>query len=382
MKFLQISDTHLGYHQYGLSERGQDFFDVFEEAVEIAINENVDFILHSGDFFHTSRPSNEVFLKSINLIRKLKEKNIPVFVISGNHDRGNQVRDISPLKILESFGLKVVEQGSIEYEGVIISGLKYISKVAVRENGIKEILEKYLEESPDKNAKHLLMLHHEFQPFFPNSTLNLNKDIPEGFDYIGIGHYHIPQKPFDLKGSLIVYSGSTEFTAYNEKEENYPKGVHLLKYENKQFNYDFIQLNRRRPFIRIEVNDNIEDLVSILKENIEESYELSYKKPVLILKGNVKNITPKDIYLILEKENLIDKLLHINISLSTVIDSSNLEVFIDKKEDRNIEYKLKDMLNDEKLYSHVSEIISTLKSFETIDEAKAFLKENTDILNI
>ena len=72
MKFLHVTDTHLGYNQYGLEERGQDFFDVFKEAVDIAIENEVDFILHTGDFFHTSRPSNQVILEGLEIINKVK----------------------------------------------------------------------------------------------------------------------------------------------------------------------------------------------------------------------------------------------------------------------------------------------------------------------
>lgn len=382
MKFLQISDTHLGYNQYGLKERGEDFFDVFKEAIDIAIDEKVDFILHSGDFFHTSRPSNEVLLNAIDQLKRLKEANIPIFAISGNHDRGNQVRDISPLKILENFGLNLVENGSLYYEGIVISGLKYLSKVAIRDyKGIRLFLEKILEKSPDKNALHLLMLHAEFEPFFPNS-LNLNKEVPEGFDYIGIGHYHIPQKPFLMGNTTVLYAGSTEFTAYNEKEENYPKGIHLINYQDKEFDYKFLELKRKRPFIRINVEDNLEKLEKDLKEKLEESYEISDKKPVVILKGNVKNISYKDIYTLIEAKNFNEKVLHFNISLTNIFETESLVESLSDNKEEPIEYKLKEFLDDENLYNHVIDVIATLKTFDTTDEVKKYLKENPNLLDI
>ncbi len=381
MKFLQISDTHLGYHQYGLSEREADFYDVFEEAVEIAIENKVDFVLHSGDFFHTSRPSNDVFLKSINLIQKLKENKIPIFTISGNHDRGSQVRDVSPLKILESFGLKLVEQGSIEHEGIVISGLKYLSKVSVRKTGLKPILEAILEKSPNKNALNLLMLHHEFQPFFPSSGLNLHEELPDGFDYVGIGHYHIPQKPFKVRNSFVLYSGSTEYTAYNEKEENYPKGVHLIEYDEGEFKYNFIELTRKRPFIKAEINeDSIEESIKNIKKLIEESLDTRSKKPVLILKGKIKDISPKELSLLIEKENILENVLHINYLLSRVYEENIPDISFNK--DENLDDKLKELIDDEYLQKKVMDVISTLRTFESIDEVKSYLKENIDILEI
>jgi DNA repair exonuclease SbcCD nuclease subunit len=381
MKFLQVSDTHLGYYQYGLPEREADFYDVFEEAIDIAIENNVDFILHSGDFFHTSRPSNDVFLKSIKLIQRLKEKNIPIFTISGNHDRGNQVRDISPLKILESFGLNLIQQESLEHNGIVISGLKYISKVAIRKTGLKPILELLLEKSPSKNALHLLMLHHEFQPFFPYSGLNIHEEIPEGFDYIGIGHYHIPQKPFKLKDSFVLYSGSTEFTAYNEKEENYPKGVHLIQYENKDFKYQFIELKRKRPFVKFEIDEeNLSENLKELNRIVEKSLEENEKKPVLILRGMLKKLSPKEISILLEKEKIINKLLYVNYGFSKIIEDNFTEVYLGENE--NLDDKLKELIDDEFLQNKVIDIVSTLKTFESIDEVKKYIKENPSILDI
>ena len=34
MQFVHMADTHLGYRQYGLSERETDFLDVFDRAIE------------------------------------------------------------------------------------------------------------------------------------------------------------------------------------------------------------------------------------------------------------------------------------------------------------------------------------------------------------
>ncbi|MDQ7055413.1 MAG: hypothetical protein Q9M89_02505 [Persephonella sp.] len=56
MRFVHISDTHLGYHQYGLKERAEDFFDVFLEAVEFAISKKVDFVPPYRRFFSFFSP--------------------------------------------------------------------------------------------------------------------------------------------------------------------------------------------------------------------------------------------------------------------------------------------------------------------------------------
>ncbi|MDQ7055414.1 MAG: hypothetical protein Q9M89_02510 [Persephonella sp.] len=116
-----------------------------------------------------------------------------------------------------------------------------------------EILEQYLEHMG--NGFKILMLHQEFQPFFPDSPLYTDSEIPEGFNYVGIGHYHIAQAPFTVNDSTVVYPGSTEFTAYNEKEEEKGKGFYFVEVEDKNINAQFVKLRRGRPFVYVEFRE-------------------------------------------------------------------------------------------------------------------------------
>ena len=51
MKFSHISDTHLGLIQYGLEEREQDIYDSFNQAIDISIQDKVDFVFLQEIFF-------------------------------------------------------------------------------------------------------------------------------------------------------------------------------------------------------------------------------------------------------------------------------------------------------------------------------------------
>ncbi|MDL0138757.1 metallophosphoesterase, partial [Halobacterium salinarum] len=53
VRLLHTSDTHLGYRQYHLDERRQDFADAFAEVVSAGIQHDVDAVVHAGDLFHT-----------------------------------------------------------------------------------------------------------------------------------------------------------------------------------------------------------------------------------------------------------------------------------------------------------------------------------------
>ncbi len=384
MKFLHISDTHLGYSQYGLSERKKDFLDVFHEAVDTAIDKKVNFIIHSGDFFHTSRPSNETFLEGIEIVKRLSDANIPVFTISGNHDRGSQVRDVSPLTILQSLGLKLVDTGFIEHEGIFIGGLKYLSKAGLKQTGgIKAILEKYLDKIKNRDGFKILLLHQEFHPFFPDSSLYMEQEIPEGFDYIGIGHYHVKQEPKIINSATVVYPGSTEFTAYNENEDKIEKGFYIVEVEDKNINCQFYPFKNRRSFISLDFQEeNIDKIILSLKEKIESLLDNNQKKPVVILKGYLKNLEIKDIISILHKEGLNeDKVLHYRFNLSKETEDMTDISFVSEGDDI-VFPALKELIDDENLFHIVEDVIKNLQTYENIDEVKKYLKENPDIFPV
>ena len=383
MKFVHISDTHLGYHQYGLQERAEDFYDVFDEAVDFAIEKKVDFVIHTGDFFHSSRPSNQVILQGISILQKLKDAGIPIFVISGNHDRGSQVRDVSPLKILEPSGLKLIDNGVIEYDGIFFAGLKYISKAGLKQIGgsLRPIFEKYLKNMG--NGFKILMLHQEFQPFFPSSNLYLKNEIPEGFDYVGIGHYHIPQMPAVINGATVVQPGSTEFTAYNEKEEEAGKGFYYVEVDGKEVKPQFIKLNRRRPFLYYRFSEeNIEELIKQIKEDIEKLG--GGKKPVIVFKGVLKELTYKDIYKYLSAEGISEEegsILHLHFNLTREVAEEEGFSVIETSTEK-INQELKRLIEDDELFESVVETLNFLRTFDNIDEIKKYLKENPDAIDI
>ena len=62
MLFSHISDTHLGLVQYGSNEREQDVYDVFNQAIDKSIEDNVDFVIFAGDIFHVPNPNGMVSL--------------------------------------------------------------------------------------------------------------------------------------------------------------------------------------------------------------------------------------------------------------------------------------------------------------------------------
>ncbi len=71
--FVHAADLHLGYSQYGLEARRQDFDDAFKELVDKTIELKPDFMIIAGDLFHQARPSNHTLENTIRSFKRLKD---------------------------------------------------------------------------------------------------------------------------------------------------------------------------------------------------------------------------------------------------------------------------------------------------------------------
>src|SRR4030042_6269893 len=92
MKLIHFSDTHLGFSEYhkidpvaGINQREQDFYNAWNFIIDDIISQKPDLVLHAGDLFHTTRPSNRAIAVALEGIQKLSDANIPIVLISGNH---------------------------------------------------------------------------------------------------------------------------------------------------------------------------------------------------------------------------------------------------------------------------------------------------------
>lgn len=127
-RVLVATDNHIGFKE-DHHIRGDDSFDGFEEILNIAKRNRVDFILLGGDLFHELTPSQNCLYRTIKLLQKyvfgggdlnyetktlqgpyqanyLNENlniDLPIFVIHGNHDYPmNSGDNISTLDLLHA----------------------------------------------------------------------------------------------------------------------------------------------------------------------------------------------------------------------------------------------------------------------------------------
>lgn len=293
MRFAHLADTHLGYRQYGLFEREKDFYNIFNDIVNQIIEEKVDFVIHSGDLFEFSRPPTNALLTVQKGLLALKEAEIPVYAIAGNHDIIMRRNAIPPHVLFKELGLKIISPNNKFFtkNGVFIGGQPYIPKH--QSTYLNESL-KELETLSREYSKRILVLHQGIDKYLPYEYELELANLPESFNYYAMGHVH-SRITDDFGEGKLVYPGSTEIWKFDEVG-NYlknGKGFSLVDLDGDLPDMQSINMELPREFIRT----NIEFFK--LKEEIEKikSHILTLKeKPLLSVTVEGGNFSRMEVF--------------------------------------------------------------------------------------
>ncbi len=271
MKFLHISDVHLGCTRYQLDESPRDFFDAWIDVLrKYAIDAKVDFVLMGGDFFHKRNVPPETMNHAFAGLSLLKDAGIPVVTIEGNHDQKHNDSEYSWLRSLESWRLvhllqpnniegkisytkwdydqeNYIRGGYIDIAGARIFGSNWYGASA---NWAIPMLTEAMKEHRREGAFHILLLHtdvegHQTHPI-PALTLANLKELKSVTDYVALGHTH---KSYEID-NWAFNPGSLEITSIDDFRET--RGAWLVEIDgNNQVNAEHIRDYRQRPFQRI-----------------------------------------------------------------------------------------------------------------------------------
>lgn len=302
MLISHISDIHLGYAQFNLQEREEDLYEVFGEAVEKSISEHVKAIILAGDIFHNPKPNGAAIIRLARELKKLKEKSIPVFFVLGEHDisRSNDV----PLPYLfHNLGLarRLKPDSPVQIDNLLIYGFNKERRSNI-DNGLirpfrklESIMKNDIQKHTVQNhqLKKILVLHQGLYDFNKFAGEIFSNDLPVGFDYYAMGHYHdhIEKRFPTLNEGLVAYPGSIDL-GHNEAISDVEKGFLLVDLSNVSANVNthWIKLEKRRP--QFEYPIEYPDLGDKLSSIVQESTQYS-KKPIIDLKISGAGIDPK-----------------------------------------------------------------------------------------
>lgn len=256
--FIHAADLHLGYSQYGLEARREDFEKVFQELVDKAIDMKPDFMIIAGDLFHQARPSNVTLEKAIRNFSRLREAGIPVLTVDGSHDSAPNVVTGTILNPLDSAGLIYhlpKHEGACwrKPECCYVYGVPNFRT----RHRTEELLPAFMEQNkptPDPSLFNIFVLHMavdlpNVKPPYIEAEVPPEL-IPEGFDYYAAGHVHETYKE-KFKTGLLVYSGCVETVDYQEAQN--PKGFYHVGVDAKgKASAEFVELESPRRFVILE----------------------------------------------------------------------------------------------------------------------------------
>lgn len=241
-KFAHLADCHLD--SWREPELKKVSLNAFLEALDICMDENVDFILIAGDLFHVASPDIDILRSAVLKLKEVRDKGIRIYVIPGSHDFSYSEKTM--LKVLEAAGLFVnVSRGDVGEDGKIRLKFTVDDATGVKITGLlgrsgaleREYYENMDRESARKEEGFKIFMFHsaidEYKPDFLKdiSALQLSF-LPKGFDYYAGGHVH-ERFERDEKGyGKIAYPGALYPVKFDELEKYKAGGFFIVESDN------------------------------------------------------------------------------------------------------------------------------------------------------
>ena len=286
--FIHVADTHLGYEQYGVRERFNDFSRAFWDIMQDAVNREINFVVIAGDLFNKRAIDALTLIHAIEGLKKLKERGIPVIAIEGNHDRSYyrdgiswlqflchqeylmllapKMRDGAPL--LAPWDRRTMLGSHVDLLGgrLRIYGLPWQGAATARSmEGLAQALEAARAEEVAAGIEYrLLVMHTGVDSVVPRiqglPTMAQFQPLRRSVDYLALGHVH---KPYEFDG-WMYNPGSTETWGAEEAAWE-DRGYYFVEidtgdpesiadsHEQARFHRAAHLVSKRRPFVRHEL---------------------------------------------------------------------------------------------------------------------------------
>lgn len=292
IKFIHTADIHLAKQLSYNSSDQNDLDSIFSEAgkrafenlVDLAVKEAVDFILIAGDLYDREARSIKASRFFLKQSQYLNQKGIEIFLISGNHDPAGVEKEVFELpENVNYFSSEEVQVFNYHKNGSLaarIIGQSYRQKFESR------TMYNYYT-APDQSVFNIGLLHtaltkdnHHYVPINKGDLLT-KKEI----NYWALGHLHQYQQI--NKSPAIYFPGTLQ--AHNISEQG-SKGAILVEVDsNLNSTEKFISL---APVIFEELELDLEE-----KEftNISQLQQLMDKK-IVNLKDKIKEQNNKQEY--------------------------------------------------------------------------------------
>ncbi len=235
MKFIHLSDLHLGkrVNEFSMLD---DQRHILGEIRRVIDGERPDAVLIAGDIYDRPVPPAEAVGLFDDFLYGLVKRELPVFVISGNHDSPERLSfcsrmiDASGVHFARTFSGKVEPFTLVdEYGPVDIFMLPFLKPAAVRRFYPDEPIDTYTDAlraaigsmEIDSARRNVLVAHQfvtgaarsESEELFVGGLDNVDASVFEPFDYAALGHLHGPQ---NVGSARVRYCGSPLKYSFSE----------------------------------------------------------------------------------------------------------------------------------------------------------------------
>jgi len=295
VRFAHISDVHLGgWKQEPLRNLN---FQSFEKAIDICIENKLEFVLIAGDLFDSAYPPIEILKETFAQFKKLHDAKIPCFIIAGSHDYS--VSGKTFLDVLEKAGFcknvadfeiqnseecteKIILNPTI-YKGVAFYG--YPGKKSGLE--ITDLRKVKLQDSP--GLFKIFMLHTTIDKAKGTLPIDaIETSLLPPADYYALGHLHI-----DFKFHNFVYPGPIFPNNFAELEDLQEGSFYIVDTSSTQ-NLQKVSLKIKEVLkIKIEISNAL--IATDLIISSLEKYNLKDKIILLRVKGELEQGKNSDI---------------------------------------------------------------------------------------
>lgn len=371
-KFIHMADLHIG----GWREPKMSILTIeaFKIAVDNCIEQQIDFLIIAGDLFNTSLPNIDYIKETVKLLKRLKDSNIPIYIVPGSHDYSPSGKTM--LDVLEYADLlinvvkaKKLENGKMqllltqeEETGVKFAGM--LGKKNMLEKSYYEALD-YSNLDQEKGFK-IFIFHTALDELKPEELANMESSpislLPKGFDYYAGGHVHIINK-ISLDGyKNVVYPGPLFPNSFSELQKLNSGGYYI--YNNGDLEYKQVEV-KKTLFVEIDCSNKTPEQVNLDLQQSFKDKDTNNKIILIKLKGKLKLGKLLDIDLKGVMHSLYEKEAYFVMKNTSAVTSSDFE---DVKKDFNPE-----LLEEEVIKEHLG---------QTKIEGMDMVKEKELVLNL
>ena len=293
MKFIHAADIHLDSALRGLERyEGAPVEEIrsatrraFDNLVQLAIDEQVTFVLLAGDLYDGDWKDYNTGLYFVGQMQRLHAASIPAFIVAGNHDAASQIT--KSLRLPDNvtlFSTRKPQSIILEDAGVAIHGQGFSTRAVTEDLSLGY-------PQGDAQLFNIGLLHTSLdgkpghEPYAPCTVDGLRS---KGYQYWALGHVH--QREIISEDPWIVFPGNIQGRHIRETGA---KGCTLVRVENGVVSsvehVDLDVMRWAQCDVDVSASDSLDDLYEDVRTQLQLISDGADGRPVavrIVLHGN------------------------------------------------------------------------------------------------